>query len=197
HRIGGLPPHLRAGERDQAQHHRRAALCRQRQDRRGRHRRGDGLHGEPRRRGDVSRADQEGGPEMTALRAPCHPERKRGTFGLAKRSLASLGMTGVLLAAAGAAQAADLASSKRAIERSLDGQYTQIDALYKDIHAHPELGFQEARTAAKLAEEMRALGFEVTEGVGKTGIVALYRNGPGPVVMVRTELDALPLAEKT
>jgi hippurate hydrolase len=101
------------------------------------------------------------------------------------------------LLAAHAAEAADVASSKLAIERSLDGQYARIDALYKDIHAHPELGFQEARTAAKLAEEMRALGFEVTEGVGKTGIVALYRNGPGPVVMVRTELDALPLAEKT
>jgi hippurate hydrolase len=105
-------------------------------------------------------------------------------------------LAGCLLAAH-AAGAADLAGAKSAIERSVDGQYARIDALYKDIHAHPELGFQEARTAAKLAEEMRALGFEVTEGVGRTGIVALYRNGPGPVVMVRTELDALPLAEKT
>ncbi|HEV7543920.1 MAG TPA: amidohydrolase, partial [Reyranella sp.] len=72
-----------------------------------------------------------------------------------------------------------------------------IEALYKDIHSHPELGFQETRTAARLAAEMRALGYEVTEGVGKTGIVALHRNGPGPTVMVRTELDALPLPEKT
>ncbi len=95
------------------------------------------------------------------------------------------------------ASAADLAASKAAIERSLDAQYPRIEALYKDIHAHPELGFQETRTAARLAAEMRALGFEVTEGVGKTGIVALYRNGPGRTVMVRTELDALPLLEKT
>jgi hippurate hydrolase len=101
------------------------------------------------------------------------------------------------LALAPAAHATDLATSKAAIERSLDAQYPRIEALYKDIHAHPELGFLEARTAAKLAAEMRALGFEVTEGVGRTGIVALYRNGPGRTVMVRTELDALPLLEKT
>ena len=94
-------------------------------------------------------------------------------------------------------KAADLAGTKAAIDRSLDAQYARIDALYKDIHAHPELGFQETRTAAKLAAELRALGFEVTEGVGKTGIVGLYRNGAGPTVMVRTELDALPLAENT
>lgn len=101
------------------------------------------------------------------------------------------------LALPGLAQAADLAGTRAAIGRSLDAQYSRIDALYKDIHAHPELGFQEQRTAAKLAAEMKALGYAVTEGVGKTGIVALYRNGPGPTVMVRTELDALPLEEKT
>jgi hippurate hydrolase len=95
------------------------------------------------------------------------------------------------------AQAVDLAASRAAIGRSLDAQYPRIDALYKDIHAHPELGFQEQRTAAKLAAELKALGYEVTEGVGTTGIVGLYRNGPGPTVMVRTELDALPLEEKT
>jgi amidohydrolase len=101
------------------------------------------------------------------------------------------------LAIVPAVHAADLAGTRAAIERSLDAQYSRIDALYKDIHAHPELGFQETRTAAKLAAELRALGFDVTEGVGRTGIVGLYRNGPGPTVMVRTELDALPLAENT
>jgi amidohydrolase len=98
------------------------------------------------------------------------------------------------LATGGEACAADMRS---VIDRGLDAQYSHIDALYKDIHSHPELGFQEERTAAKLAAEMKALGYEVTEGVGKTGIVAIYRNGAGPVVMVRTELDALPLEEKT
>ena len=97
----------------------------------------------------------------------------------------------------GLAQAADLAGTRAAIGRSLDAQYPHIEAVYRDIHAHPELGFQEQRTAAKLAAEMKALGYEVTEQVGRTGIVALYRNGPGPTVMVRTELDALPLEEKT
>jgi hippurate hydrolase len=102
-----------------------------------------------------------------------------------------------LMGLAQAAGAADVAGTRAAIDRGLDGQYPHIEALYKDIHSHPELAFQETRTAAKLAAEMRALGYEVTEGVGKTGIVALYRNGPGPTVMVRTELDALPMPEKT
>jgi metal-dependent amidase/aminoacylase/carboxypeptidase family protein len=97
----------------------------------------------------------------------------------------------------GIAAAADVAGTRAAIDRSLDAQYPHLKAVYEDIHLHPELGFQEARTAAKLAGEMKALGFEVTEGVGKTGIVALYKNGSGPTVMVRTELDALPLEEKT
>jgi hippurate hydrolase len=81
--------------------------------------------------------------------------------------------------------------------RRLDASYPRLDALYKDIHAHPELGFAETRTAALLAKQMRSLGFEVTEHIGKTGLVAIYRNGPGPTVMVRTELDALPLQELT
>jgi hippurate hydrolase len=101
------------------------------------------------------------------------------------------------LVAASAASAADIAGLRANVVRGLDAQYPRIEALYKDIHAHPELGFQEARTAAKLAAEMRALGFDVTEGVGKTGVVAIYKNGAGPTVMVRTELDALPLPEKT
>jgi hippurate hydrolase len=91
----------------------------------------------------------------------------------------------------------DVAAAKLRIDRTLDALYPHLDALYKDIHAHPEVAFQENRTAALLAAEMRKLGFQVTEHVGKTGIVALYRNGPGPTVLVRTELDALPMEEKT
>ena len=72
-----------------------------------------------------------------------------------------------------------------------------LESLYKDLHQHPELGFQEVRTSALLATRLRALGYEVTTGVGKTGLVALLRNGAGPTVMLRTELDALPLEEKT
>lgn len=91
----------------------------------------------------------------------------------------------------------DVAKLKQTIETSFESDYPKLDALYKDIHAHPEIAFQEVKTAAKLAAEMRAIGFEVTEQVGKTGLVALYRNGNGPTIMVRTELDALPMEEKT
>src|SRR3954462_14622448 len=91
----------------------------------------------------------------------------------------------------------DVARLKVAIEASVEADYPKLDALYKDLHAHPELAFEEVKTAAKLAAEMRALGFEVTEKVGKTGLVAIYANGDGPTVMVRTELDALPMEEKT
>jgi len=91
----------------------------------------------------------------------------------------------------------DVNSLKAAIETSVEADYPKLDALYKDIHAHPEIAFQEEKTASKLAAEMRALGFEVTEKVGKTGLVAIYKNGEGPTIMVRTELDALPMEEKT
>jgi len=79
----------------------------------------------------------------------------------------------------------------------VSGMYPSLEALYKDLHANPEVAFQEVRTAAKMAEEMRKLGFEVTEKVGGTGVVAIYKNGAGPTVLVRTELDALPMEEKT
>ncbi|MEH2588481.1 amidohydrolase [Bradyrhizobium sp. AZCC 1721] len=91
----------------------------------------------------------------------------------------------------------DVATLQKAIEASLASDYPKLDALYKEIHAHPELAFQEVKTAARLAAEMRALGFDVTENVGKTGLVAIYKNGDGPTIMVRTELDALPMEEKT
>jgi metal-dependent amidase/aminoacylase/carboxypeptidase family protein len=75
--------------------------------------------------------------------------------------------------------------------------YPDIEKLYIDLHKNPELAFHEQRTAATLAARVKALGYEVTTGVGGTGIVAIMKNGPGPVVMLRTELDALPIEEKT
>jgi hippurate hydrolase len=91
----------------------------------------------------------------------------------------------------------DVLNVKRAIETSFESEFPKLDALYKDIHAHPEMAFQEEKTAARLAAEMRAIGFEVTEKVGRTGLVATYKNGDGPTIMVRTELDALPMEENT
>jgi amidohydrolase len=79
----------------------------------------------------------------------------------------------------------------------VDAIYPDIEALYIDLHQHPELAYQETQTAAKLAARVQALGYEVATGVGRTGIVAVMRNGPGPTVMLRTELDALPVEEKT
>ena len=80
---------------------------------------------------------------------------------------------------------------------SVDAIYPDIEKLYFDLHRNPELAFHEQRTAATLAARVKALGYEVTTGVGGTGVVAILKNGPGPVVMLRTELDALPIEEKT
>ena len=81
--------------------------------------------------------------------------------------------------------------------KEIDAAYPAAHDLYLDLHQHPELSAQEVQTAAKLAERLRGLGYEVTEHVGGTGVVALLKNGAGPTVMLRTELDALPVEEKT
>jgi hippurate hydrolase len=73
----------------------------------------------------------------------------------------------------------------------------QLETLYTDIHAHPELSMQETRTAGLAAEHLRASGYEVTTGVGKTGVVGVLRNGDGPTVMLRADMDALPVEEAT
>lgn len=69
--------------------------------------------------------------------------------------------------------------------------------LYRHLHANPELSFQEVKTASMLAKEARKLGFQVTEKVGGTGVVAVMKNGPGPVLMIRADMDALPVVEQT
>lgn len=79
----------------------------------------------------------------------------------------------------------------------VEAVYPDAHALYLDLHQNPELSSHETQTAAKLAARLRGLGYEVTEHVGGTGIVAILKNGAGPTVMLRTELDALPVEEKT
>jgi hippurate hydrolase len=69
--------------------------------------------------------------------------------------------------------------------------------LYRDLHANPELSMQEVRSSAKLAAEAKKLGFDVTTGVGKTGVVAVMKNGPGPVLLLRADMDGLPVIEQT
>ncbi|MEO5820344.1 MAG: amidohydrolase [Vicinamibacteraceae bacterium] len=97
-------------------------------------------------------------------------------------------------------QTASIASAQaRATEVTgeIDAVYAQADALYRDLHRQPELSGHEEKTAATLAAGLKALGFEVTTGVGKTGVVGVLKNGAGPVVLLRTELDGLPVEEKT
>ena len=79
----------------------------------------------------------------------------------------------------------------------LDEQIPSLIELYKHLHAHPELSMLEVQTAKRMAAELRSAGFEVTEHVGRTGVVAKLANGVGPVVMLRADMDALPLGEAT
>lgn len=95
-----------------------------------------------------------------------------------------------LLAFGGMARAEDLKSA-------IDKDYPSLESLYRALHSHPELSGQEIESAKRLAEEARKAGFEVTQSVGGTGVVAVMKNGAGPTVLLRTELDALPVAEQT
>lgn len=76
-------------------------------------------------------------------------------------------------------------------------RYPYLETLYRHFHSHPELSFREMKTSARLAEELKAVGFEVTTNVGGYGIVAIFKNGKGPTVMIRTDMDALPITEET
>jgi amidohydrolase len=89
------------------------------------------------------------------------------------------------------------ASSSETVLRDLDGLLPDLEALYKDVHSHPELSMQEVRTAGLAADRLRSAGYEVTTGVGKTGVIGLLRNGDGPTVMLRADMDALPIEEAT
>src|SRR5512138_2733582 len=79
----------------------------------------------------------------------------------------------------------------------IDAIYPEIEALYIDLHRTPELSLQEHKTSVKMAERLRAAGYEVTTNVGGTGVVGVLRNGNGPTVMIRTDMDALPVSENT
>ncbi|MGD8681515.1 MAG: amidohydrolase, partial [Lysobacterales bacterium] len=96
-----------------------------------------------------------------------------------------------LVLTAGTAQAADLATDIKA-------DYDQnLWTLFEYFHRNPELSTVETETARRMADELRSAGFEVTEGVGGTGVVAMMKNGDGPTVMMRADMDGLPLQEKT
>ncbi|HEY0550387.1 MAG TPA: amidohydrolase [Verrucomicrobiae bacterium] len=83
------------------------------------------------------------------------------------------------------------------VKKLVADTYPKLDALYKHFHAHPELSLHEEKTSAKLAAELREAGFQVTHPVGGHGLVAVLRNGPGPTLLIRSDLDALPVTEQT
>jgi len=85
------------------------------------------------------------------------------------------------------------AQATSSVTAEVQANYPRVETRYLDLHRNPELSFHEGATAAKLATDLRQLGYEVTTGVGRTGIVGILKNGAGPTVLLRTELDALPV----
>ena len=83
------------------------------------------------------------------------------------------------------------------LDQAIRQELPDLMAIYRDLHQNPELSMQETRSAALLAAQARELGFEVTAGVGGTGVVAVLENGPGPVLLLRADMDALPVEEQT
>src|SRR5580704_16536793 len=103
----------------------------------------------------------------------------------------------VLLSSPSLSVASWAAEPWRAPSAQIDAVYPQVESLYLDLHRNPELSYHEEKTAAKIADQLRKLGYDVTTGFGGTGVVGVFKNGSGPVVMLRAELDALPVPEKT
>lgn len=106
-------------------------------------------------------------------------------------------MKTALFAAAATLALAATPATANDLRTDLAGDMPGLMELYRDLHANPELSFEEHETAAKLAARMRDLGFAVTENVGQTGVVAVLENGDGPTVMLRADMDGLPVVEQT
>jgi hippurate hydrolase len=105
-----------------------------------------------------------------------------------------LAASALALAVAAQPAAAEDPATKAAIEAEYD---SYLAPLFLDFHQNPELSYYENRTAAKMAAELRAAGLEVTEGVGGTGVVGILKNGKGPLILLRADMDGLPVEEKT
>ncbi|MFF4604435.1 amidohydrolase [Streptomyces sp. NPDC001339] len=114
-----------------------------------------------------------------------------GTSGTAGTS----GIGGTRSGTAGTADGAVPADVATVLAPLDDHRLADLVTLYKDLHRHPELGFQETRTAAEAARRLTEYGYEVTTGIARTGVVGVLRNGPGPTVLLRADMDALPVTE--
>ncbi len=112
-----------------------------------------------------------------------------------KHRLAALALITLLLPLA-SARAVD-AALRELVAKKVAAEYPSLDAFYKDLHTHPELSLMEEKTSVKVATELRAAGFEVTEKFGSYGVVGVMKNGVGPTILIRSDLDALPVQEET
>src|SRR6184192_1114461 len=97
----------------------------------------------------------------------------------------------------GSGIARDESGTHQAVEAQIARDYSSFFDLYKHLHTHPELSFQEEKTSARVAEALRNAGYEVTTGVGRYGVVGILRNKSGPTVLIRTDMDGLPVKEQT
>src|SRR4051794_31696698 len=88
-------------------------------------------------------------------------------------------------------------SLRETVVSKVAADYASLETFYKDLHTHPELSLMEERTASAVARELRSAGVDVTEGIGGYGIVGVLKNGSGPTLLIRTDLDALPVQEET
>ncbi len=115
---------------------------------------------------------------------------KSGSFQLIRYALGGLALAVSSLPAA-------VPELRGVVAAKVDAEYSSLEAIFKNLHANPELSFMETKTAALIAKELRALGVEVTEKVGNTGVVGVLKNGAGPTVLVRADMDGLPVKELT
>lgn len=106
----------------------------------------------------------------------------------------SIALAAMVAVPAVAAPSADLIAR---VSTEINADAPRLTAIFKDFHQHPELGFTEVRTSAIVAKELKALGYEVTTGIGKTGVVGVFRNGPGPTLWFRADMDSNSVREAT
>ena len=114
----------------------------------------------------------------------------------AKVALLAAAIAGPMLSGTAQAKPLEQAVADR-VSAAVDADAARLETVFKDLHAHPELSFTETRTAAIVAKELKALGFEVTTGIGGTGVVGVLKNGPGKTVWYRADMDANGVQEIT